>query len=30
LSLILYALAYAIIFGAGIVFILRTVREGPQ
>jgi cytochrome d ubiquinol oxidase subunit I len=30
LSLILYAVAYAIIFGAGIVFILRTVREGPE
>jgi cytochrome d ubiquinol oxidase subunit I len=30
LSLILFVAAYAIIFGAGIHFILRTVRQGPR
>jgi len=29
-SLALFALTYAIIFGAGVHFILRTVRQGPR
>jgi cytochrome d ubiquinol oxidase subunit I len=30
LSLALYAATYAIIFGAGVFFILQTVRQGPR
>jgi cytochrome d ubiquinol oxidase subunit I len=30
LSLALYMAAYAIVFGAGIYFILHTVRQGPR
>ena len=30
LSLALYAATYAIIFGAGVYFILQTVRQGPR
>ena len=29
-SLICYALAYAIIFGAGVYFIVRLIQRGPQ
>lgn len=29
-SLILYAAAYAIIFGSGLWFILKLIRQGPQ
>ena len=30
LSLALYVATYAIIFGAGVYFILQTVRQGPR
>lgn len=29
-SLVLYAVAYAIIFGGGLWFILKQIRQGPQ
>ena len=30
LSLVLYAAAYAIVFGAGVYFMLRIIRQGPR